>query len=81
MIPFVLGPVLCSAATYVLMDLNVIERVCLSAPWVTPPILKQFFATGGGIRASVWTVIEIILLTLLWIPFIMISNKQAQEEN
>lgn len=81
MIPFVLGPVLCSAASYVLMDLNVIERVCLSAPWVTPPILKQFFATGGGIRASVWTVIEIILLTLLWIPFIMISNKQAQEEN
>lgn len=78
MIPFVMGPVICLVISYYLMLTNIIERVCLSAPWVTPPILKQFFATGGGIRAAIWAAVEIVLLTAIWIPFVLISNKQNE---
>ena len=80
MLPFIIGPTILGAASYILMDLGVIERVVLSAPWVTPPILFPFLATGGGIKAAIWAAIEIVLLTLLWTPFVMISNKQNARE-
>ena len=76
MLPFIAGPVILAALTYILMDLNIIERVSLTAPWVTPPILFAFLATGGGIKAAIYNAIEIVLLTLLWMPFVMVSNKQ-----
>lgn len=80
MLPFILGPTLLAGLTYILMDLNIIERVVLSAPWVTPPVLLPFLATGGGIKAAIYQVIEIVLLVLLYAPFVMISNKQHAAE-
>ncbi|MFQ7302954.1 MAG: PTS transporter subunit EIIC, partial [Beduini sp.] len=80
MLPFIAGPTILAAVSYILMDTGIIERVCLSAPWVTPPILYQFLATGGGIKAAVFTAIEIVGLTILWLPFVMISNKQNVSE-
>ena len=76
MLPFVAGPVILGIVSYLLMDANIIERVCLSAPWVTPPVLYPFLATGGGIKAAIYQVIEIVFLTALYTPFVMMSNKQ-----
>ncbi|MFQ7302639.1 MAG: PTS transporter subunit EIIC, partial [Beduini sp.] len=76
MLPFVAGPVILAALSYILMDIGIIERVCLSAPWVTPPILYPFLATGGGIKSAIYQVIEIVGLVILWTPFVMVSNKQ-----
>lgn len=76
MIPFVLGPVLMTLLAYVLTQVGLIEKVVLSTPWVTPPILWGFLATGGGIKAMIFQAVELVLLTLLWIPFVMVSNKK-----
>lgn len=76
MLPFVAGPVILAIVSFLLMQANIIERVCLSAPWVTPPVLFPFLATGGGIRAAIYQVIEIVFLTALYTPFVMMSNKQ-----
>ncbi len=76
MIPFILGPVVLSIVTYIFMDLNIIERGCLSIPWVTPPLLSGFLVTGGGIRATIFQAIGIVFLVFLWTPFVMMSNKQ-----
>ena len=76
MLPFVAGPVILGIVSYLLMDANIIERVCLSAPWVTPPVLYPFLATGGGIKAAIYQVIEIVFVTALYTPFVMMSNKQ-----
>ena len=76
MIPFILGPTVLAAISYELMNFGIIERVCLTVPWVSPPVLYPFLATGGGFRAAIYQVIEIIGLTVLWTPFVMMSNKQ-----
>ena len=76
MIPFIVGPVVLAAASYILCSMNIIERPCLEIPWVTPPVLQTFLATGGGFKAPIWSIIEIIFLTVLWTPFVMMSNKQ-----
>ena len=77
MVPFVFTPVILATLSYILMDLGVIERVCLSAPWVTPPVLYPFLATGGGIKGAIYQVIEIVGITLMWAPFVLVSNKQS----
>ena len=79
MIPFVLGPTILGGLSYFLMDIGVIERVCLSVPWVTPPVLYPFLATGGGFKGAIYQVIEIVGLTILYTPFVMMSNKQNAE--
>ena len=61
------------------MDINVIERTALSVPWVTPPILFAFLATDGSIKATIYQAITLVLLTLLWTPFVMMSNKKNAE--
>ena len=76
MLPFVLGPVIIAFLTYFLMSVNIIERGCLQIPWVTPPILTGFLITGGGFKAAIYQIVTIVIDTLLWIPFVMMSNKQ-----
>ena len=76
MLPFIVGPTLLAVLTYICMQTNIIERGCLSIPWVTPPVLTGFLVTGGGFRASIFQVVTIILDTILWVPFVMMSNKQ-----
>lgn len=77
-IPFVVGPTVLAVATYYLMQLEIIGKICISAPWVTPPVLLQFLATGGNIPAAIWGIIEIVLLTLLWTPFVMLAYKMEK---
>ncbi len=81
MIPFIVGPVLLTLFTYLLMQFNIIGRYCLNVPWVSPPVLYAFLATGGSFSAAIWNVIEIIFVTIVWTPFVMISNKQNNIEN
>ena len=76
MLPFIVGPTLLAVLTYICMQTNIIERGCLSIPWVTPPVLTGFLVTGGGFRAAIFQVVTIILDTILWVPFVMMSNKQ-----
>ena len=76
MFPFIVGPTLLAVLTYICMQTNIIERGCLSIPWVTPPVLTGFLVTGGGFRAAIFQVVTIILDTILWVPFVMMSNKQ-----
>ena len=80
MLPFIAGPVILAGLSYVLMQANIIERPCLTTPWVTPPILYAFLATGGGFKATIYQALTLVLLTILWTPFVMVSNKQNAVE-
>ena len=80
MFPFIFGPVILGIISYYLMELGMVRRCCISAPWVTPPILIGFLATGGDIRGAIWNVVAIALLTALWTPFIMMADKLEADE-
>ena len=79
-IPFVVCPVILAVSTYFLMEAGLIRRICISVPWVTPPILVAFLATGGDIRAAIWQAIELVFLVVAWTPFIMISDRMERKE-
>lgn len=74
-IPFILGPIILGVITYFLMEGGMLRRPCIQAPWVTPPILIGFLCTGGDIRGAIWNAVEIVILTVLWTPFVMINDR------
>ena len=79
-IPFIFGPIILGVITYFLMESGILRRPCIEAPWVTPPILIGFLCTGGDIKGAIWNVIEIVILTVLWTPFVMVNDKVEAKE-
>lgn len=76
MIPYVLATEILSLVTYGLMYFNVIARPLVNIPWTMPPVLAQYFLTGGDWRAAIWGVISLVLAGAIYYPFFKIMEKQ-----
>lgn len=76
MIPYVLATEILSIVTYGLMYFNFIARPLVNIPWTMPPVLAQYFLTGGDWRAAVWGVISLFVAGAIYYPFFKIMEKQ-----
>ncbi len=68
-IPFIITPLVLSAATYLLMQFNIIGRVCVEVPWTCPPIIGAYLATGFNIPAAIWNALEMVISFFIYRPF------------
>ena len=75
-IPYVLCPVVLTAATWLLMQFNIIGRVCIEVPWTCPPIIGAYLCTLDW-KAAVWNAIEIVISYLFYKPFF--AKQEAME--
>ena len=79
MIPYVLATEILSLVTYGLMYFNIIARPLVNIPWTMPPVLAQYFLTGGDWRAAIWGVISLFVAGAIYYPFFKIMEKQRLE--
>ncbi|WP_028043026.1 PTS sugar transporter subunit IIC [Candidatus Stoquefichus massiliensis] len=75
-IPYVLATEVLSIITYGLMYFNLIARPLVNIPWTMPPVLAQYFLTGGDWRAAIWGVISLFVAGAIYYPFFKIMEKQ-----
>lgn len=75
MIPCAIIPSINLIIAYAATSLGIISKTVAAAPWIAPPVIQSFIATGGDIRAAVLTVILIILDVFLFLPFVLAANK------
>ncbi|EPC6338076.1 PTS sugar transporter subunit IIC [Enterococcus faecium] len=80
MIPCAIIPSINLVIAYEATSLGIISKTVAAAPWITPPVIQSFIATGGDIRAAVLTVILIILDVFLFLPFVLAANKAKLAE-
>lgn len=80
MIPCAIIPSINFVIAYAATSLGIISKTVAAAPWITPPVIQSFIATGGDIRAAVLTVILIILDVFLFLPFVLAANKAKLAE-
>ncbi|EGO9936937.1 MULTISPECIES: PTS sugar transporter subunit IIC [Enterococcus] len=80
MIPCAIIPSINLIIAYAATSLGIISKTVAAAPWITPPVIQSFIATGGDIRAAVLTVILIILDVFLFLPFVLAANKAKLAE-
>ncbi|WP_270492619.1 PTS sugar transporter subunit IIC [Enterococcus thailandicus] len=79
MIPCALIPSINLVIAYVATSVGLIEKTVAAVPWITPPVIQSFIATGGDVKAAILTVLLIILDVFLFVPFVLAANKARQE--
>lgn len=79
-IPWVLSPIVLTIVAYSATQFGLVGPVCITVPWVVPPVIYAFLATGADFMAAVIAAINLVLATLIWIPFVMLANKMGNAE-
>lgn len=74
-IPLILVPSITISIAYMATNIGFISKTAAMIPWTTPPVLSGFLATGGDWRAVVLQVLLIALGTLIYMPFVKMTNK------
>lgn len=74
-IPFILTPPITTMIGYFFTSIGVAGAVYIAPPWVTPPIISAFLATGGDIGATLVAAGLFALTIAIYAPFVIIANK------
>ena len=68
-------PAVNSLIGYFFVSMNIIPPVAYALPWTTPGPLIPFLGTGGDWLALGVGILCLVVSTLIYLPFVMISNK------
>ena len=79
-IPWLIVPPICCAIAYVATVAGLIPPVFLTIPWITPPGLYAYLATGGNIMAALVSLFNVFVAFLIWTPFVIAANKVKVED-
>ncbi|MGL4521141.1 MAG: PTS sugar transporter subunit IIC [Bacilli bacterium] len=74
-IPLILAPMVNVTIAYLATAAGLVAKTTVLVPWTTPPVLGAFFATGGDWRAAVLAIILLTVSVLVYLPFVIASNK------
>ncbi|UTR06966.1 PTS sugar transporter subunit IIC [Alkalihalobacillus sp. LMS6] len=77
-IPFLLSPILLTIISYFAISLGFVAKTAVAIPWTTPPIISGFLVSGHW-SGVILQLFNLALATLIYIPFIKISER-AQEK-
>lgn len=74
-IPWMLVPVVLTIIAYAATAIGLVPPVFTPVPWVIPPVLYAFLATGGSIMAAILAAINLAIAIAIWGIFVLIGNK------
>lgn len=74
-IPYIIiSPILVTIA-YLLTQASIIPPVFIEVPWIMPPVIYAFLATGGNFVAALVALINLAIAVAIWSIFVIIGNK------
>jgi PTS system cellobiose-specific IIC component len=79
-IPFIIVQPVLTLVAYYATKIGFAGPIVNSVPWTTPPVLNAFLATNGSWGAVVVSIINLVLAFLIYMPFVMVSNKYEAEK-
>lgn len=78
LIPWVLAPVVGVLIGYGFTAAGIIPPVFIATPWIMPPGIYAFLATGGNLLAGAVSLLIVAVAVIIWIPFVKMANKVEQ---
>ncbi|WP_373895486.1 PTS cellobiose transporter subunit IIC [Virgibacillus sp. CBA3643] len=79
-IPWLLAPVVVTIITYYSMAIGLVPPPAgIIVPWTTPPILSGFLATGNAWQGAVLQAVNIVVVMVIWWPFLKLLDKNYYE--
>lgn len=80
MIPFIVTPIITATFAYFMTVIGFCGYLVYAVPWTTPPLLIAWLASGGNIGAVITQALCIVIATAIYMPFVLIANRQAATE-
>ena len=77
-IPKILAPALMVTVAYFATSLGLVAPVSQNVTWVMPPVLYGFFSTGFDWRAIILGLVNLVIATFVYLPFVKMADKQEQ---
>jgi PTS system cellobiose-specific IIC component len=78
-IPFILAPVVSATIGYISTAIGFASPAMYTVPWTTPFIVNAFISTGGSIGTLITQLICIVVVTLIYLPFVSMNNLKKDE--
>lgn len=76
-IPFLLVPIVLTTISYFATLLHLVPPTIVPIPWVTPPVLGGFFATGD-LRGALLALFNLVIAFFIYYVFVKIANRAAE---
>ncbi|MHC5227738.1 PTS sugar transporter subunit IIC [Enterococcus sp. LJL99] len=80
MIPFVCLPAIQTLIAYFATSIGLVSKTVVLVPWITPPIISGWVATGGDWRAPILQILLIALGVVIYLPFLKISEQVSRKQ-
>ena len=80
MIPFLTVPLVCYSVAYLAISTGMVPMIISNVEWTTPVLIGGYFATGS-IAGSILQLVNIIIGTAIYFPFVKILDRQAIRDN
>lgn len=75
-VPFVLTPIVLTITSYLSIQFGLVHPVTLATmPWVTPPILGGWLATGGHLSGALLAAVNLVISIVIYLPFVIAQNR------
>lgn len=80
-IPFLFSNVVSIVIAYSAFATGLVPKITGTAqlPWTTPPIISGYLVTGS-VRGSILQLVLIVIVTLIWLPFVKMQDKKLYKE-
>ncbi|WP_094243821.1 PTS cellobiose transporter subunit IIC [Tetragenococcus halophilus] len=76
-VPWLLTPVVVATATYFAMSVGLVPPPAgVIVPWTTPIFLSGYLAVGNHIMGAVMQLINVVIVIVIWYPFIKMLDRQ-----
>ncbi len=79
-IPWVLVPVVLTVVAYLATSIGLVPPVHVPVPWVVPPVIYAWLATGGSFAAALLALVNLGIGVAIWSVFVILTNKFDIEE-
>lgn len=79
-IPWLIIPPILVTVAYFFTSVGIIPPVFVAVPWVLPPGIYAFLATGGNLLAGLVSLLNVFIAFVIWTPFVILANRVNTED-
>lgn len=79
-IPWLLVPVVLTVIAWCATSFGLVPPVHVVVPWVVPPVIYAFLATGGSFAAAILAAINLAIGIAIWSVFVIMANRVGVDE-
>lgn len=74
-IPFILSTPILATVAYLVTQAGLVPPTFVPLPWIMPPVIGAFLATGGSFAAALLAAFNLFLAVCIYVPFVKMANK------